>query len=162
MEAFGAYIKNIAVFTLLMIFVEIIMPDGYSKKYTGFVLGIVLAVNAINPFMKLVNNGFDISRIMEQAEKSMISREKNISSKNMLYKSIFEENAALSAENDLKQAKINSGGIKVYSSADENGVWSIEKIEVSASQEDYYNIKNILGERYGSAQIILNEDTAEE
>ena len=69
MEAFGAYIKNIAVFTLLMIFVEIIMPDGYSKKYTGFVLGIVLAVNAINPFMKLVNNGFDISRIMEQAEK---------------------------------------------------------------------------------------------
>ena len=112
--------------------------------------------------MKLVNNGFDIRRIMEQAEKSMISREKNISSKNMLYKSIFEENAALSAENDLKQAKINSSGIKVYSSADENGVWSIEKIEVSASQEDYYNIKNILGERYGSAQIILNEDTAEE
>ena len=37
MEEINAYIKNIAVFNVLMIFADFIMPDSFSKKYVSFI-----------------------------------------------------------------------------------------------------------------------------
>ena len=41
-EALGAYIKNIALIMLIMIFTEQLLPDAKIKKYVSVIAGIVM------------------------------------------------------------------------------------------------------------------------
>jgi stage III sporulation protein AF len=152
---FGAYIKNIVVFTMLMVFADILMPDKYSKKYVNFVLGIVLAVNAISPFMTLTGKEFDIKRIMEAAEGKMLEADAYEGS-NILFESIFEENLKASVENELKKEGLSFDDVSVKVNENQNGEYVLEKIEITGAYEDCDEAEKIIGEKYAPDEIVFN------
>lgn len=49
MEAFTAYIKTIAAFTLFAAFAEMLMPDNSFKKYIQLIMGIMLLSVMLKP-----------------------------------------------------------------------------------------------------------------
>ena len=155
MAEFGAYIKNIVVFTMLMVFADILMPDKYSKKYVSFVLGIILAVNTISPFMRLMGKDFDVKHIMEAAEGKMLDT-KAYEGENILFESIFEENLKASVEKELKTEGLNFESVSVSVSEDENGGYALEKIEVTGADENYGEAEKIIGEKYAPKELVFH------
>ena len=59
LEAFSAYIKNIAVFTLFAAFAELLMPENNFKKYLHFVLGLLLLTAVLKPMFSLLGTDFE-------------------------------------------------------------------------------------------------------
>ncbi len=50
-EAFSAYIKTIAAFTLFAAFAEMLMPQSSFKKYIGLIIGILLLTAMLKPML---------------------------------------------------------------------------------------------------------------
>lgn len=73
LEAFSAYIKNIAVFTLFAAFAELIMPENNFKKYLHFVLGLFLLTAILEPMFSLL--GTDLEQKMIQKTLSVWAEE---------------------------------------------------------------------------------------
>ena len=64
MEAFTAYIKTIAAFTLFAAFAEMLMPDNSFKKYIQLIMGIMLLSVMLRPvFMVLNVSALDFGRL---------------------------------------------------------------------------------------------------
>ncbi len=55
MEAFTAYIKTIAAFTVFAAFTEMLMPDGSFRRYIHMVMGILLLSAVLEPILKWVH-----------------------------------------------------------------------------------------------------------
>ena len=60
LEAFSAYIKNIAVFTLFAAFAELLMPENNFKKYLSFVMGLLLLTSVLKPMLLIFQRGSDL------------------------------------------------------------------------------------------------------
>lgn len=54
-EAFTAYIKTIAAFTLFAAFAEMLMPDNSFKKYIQLIMGIMLLSVMLKPMFSVLN-----------------------------------------------------------------------------------------------------------
>lgn len=54
-SAMGAYIKNIALFMLLAIFAEIIVPNDKIKKYVSVIAGLILIFTIVGKLSDVVN-----------------------------------------------------------------------------------------------------------
>lgn len=67
MEAFTAYIKTIAAFTLFAAFAEMIMPEGSFKKYIHLVMGILLLTASLSPILSLFHiDAWDMEVLMNK------------------------------------------------------------------------------------------------
>lgn len=53
MEAFTAYIKTITALTIFSAMAEILMPEGDTRKYAELVLGVLLLIAVLSPFLRL-------------------------------------------------------------------------------------------------------------
>ena len=53
MEAFTAYIKTITALTIFSAMAEILMPEGNTRKYAELVLGVLLLMAVLSPFLRL-------------------------------------------------------------------------------------------------------------
>ena len=60
LEAFSAYIKNIAVFTLFAAFAELLMPENNFKKYLSLVMGLLLLTAVLKPMLLIFQRGTDL------------------------------------------------------------------------------------------------------
>ncbi len=60
LEAFSAYIKNIAVFTLFVAFAELLMPENNFKKYLSIVMGLLLLTAVLKPMLLIFQRGSDL------------------------------------------------------------------------------------------------------
>ena len=60
LEAFSAYIKNIAVFTLFAAFAELLMPENNFKKYLSIVMGLLLLTAVLKPMLLIFQRGSDM------------------------------------------------------------------------------------------------------
>ena len=60
LEAFSAYIKNIAVFTLFAAFAELLMPENNFKKYLSIVMGLLLLTAVSKPMLLIFQRGSDL------------------------------------------------------------------------------------------------------
>lgn len=60
LEAFSAYIKNIAVFTLFTAFAELLMPENNFKKYLSIVMGLLLLTAVLKPMLLIFQRGSDL------------------------------------------------------------------------------------------------------
>ena len=60
LEAFSAYIKNIAVFTLFAAFAELLMPENNFKKYLSIVMGLLLLTAVLKPMLLIFQRGSDL------------------------------------------------------------------------------------------------------
>lgn len=73
LEAFSAYIKNIAVFTLFAAFAQLIMPENNFKKYLNFIMGLLLLIAAFQPILSLFQK-----QIQYEIDQQIIQIEREI------------------------------------------------------------------------------------
>ena len=156
MAEFSSYIKSISVFALLMVFTEIFMIEGFYRKYTSFILGIILSVMAISPLIGLLK-GNEAESFIENIEESILYESENVSfsDENIILKSIFTENAVSYIKNDLKSIgfKYEDVSVEVY---ENNGEYIIKKIEVTSSEEDTEKAESILKEKYMAEETVFS------
>ncbi len=78
LEAFSAYIKNIAVFMLFAAFAEMLMPENNLKKYISLVMGLILLTIVIKPMFFVFQKGADLELKALQQAVSFWSEEYDI------------------------------------------------------------------------------------
>ena len=89
--------------------IEMIIPDNSMKKYSKFVLGLILITVIINPVIKIFNGDFNtaiytsslVNSMDDNNSKATIQKYKDENISNTL--SNFKENLRLSCEKSLKE-----------------------------------------------------------
>ncbi|WP_164508972.1 stage III sporulation protein AF [Clostridium rectalis] len=71
LEFLRGWIVNIATIVLFITAVEMILPNNSLKKYSKFVLGLILMTALINPLIKIFNKNFDINIYSENISKKI-------------------------------------------------------------------------------------------
>ena len=155
MEEINAYIKNIAVFTVAMNFAHIIMPDGFSKRYVNFILGIILAITAMGPVIRIFEKDFDADRIISSVEKRLLEDDGEIYS-NYLFESIFEENLSADMERELKKSGVSFESISADVIEDEEGNYVLESVKIVSDEETFVKAADIIMERYSPEKVIAD------
>ena len=71
-EAFSAYIKTIAAFTLFAAFAEMLMPESSFKKYIGLIMGVLLLTAMLKPMLGLFSmEDVDMEALVERKAEEM-------------------------------------------------------------------------------------------
>ena len=53
-------VQSIIIAIILVVIIEMLLPNGANKKYVKIVSGIYLIITILNPFFKLFNKDFDV------------------------------------------------------------------------------------------------------
>jgi|SRR3712207_2993375 len=160
-----SWIVEISTVVLFITAVEMLLPNNSLKKYSKFVLGLILMTVLINPLIKLFNNNFDIdaysqsiSNVMEDKsyEKNLNEyREKTVNStiKN------FQNNLDSIITEKLKK-KFPSGKYTVCTKVNFNqktNNFTIKKINIEVKDKRVAKIKKV-NITLGKKHINSNED----
>ena len=152
MDEINAYIKNIAVFTVAMNFIDIIMPDRFSKRYVNFILGIILAITAMGPVIRIFDKDFDAERIISSVEEKM-AEESNVVNSDKLFESVFEENLSADMERELINNGIDFENITVDVKDDGEGNYILESVKIISDEENFEKASGVISEKYAPGKI---------
>lgn len=136
MESLKAWIINISSVVLFITAVEMILPDNSLKKYSKFVLGLILISVLINPVLKIFDKKFDINVYSNNISKAMDEEE---------YKNNIQEYKDKALENTINTFQANLEGI-IGEKIKENFSDINTKIDVKAefdSKKNKFDIKSI-------------------
>ncbi len=136
MESLKAWVINISSVVLFITAVEMILPDNSLKKYSKFVLGLILISVLINPVIKIFDKKFDINVYSNNISKAMDEEE---------YKNNIQEYKDKALKNTINTFQANLEGI-IEEKIKENFSDVNPKINVKAefdSKENKFNIKSI-------------------
>ena len=135
MDFFNSWVQGIVVAVIITIIIEMILPEGNSKKYIKIVLGIYVVFSIISPIIgKITGGNFEVSSIinMDKYAKELgtyeeIAKERNVEYKNnknikQIYVSKLEE--------DIKTKLKNKG-------------FNTKKVELNIKDDESYEIKDI-------------------
>ncbi|WP_315114600.1 stage III sporulation protein AF [uncultured Clostridium sp.] len=142
------WIINIASLILLITAVEMILPDNSLKKYSKFVLGLILMTVLINPIIKMFNRNFDIS-VYSQNISRVIYDEEKVNS--------IQEYKEESLKNTISNFEVNVEQIIGDKLKDEFKLSNIKtEVQVEYIDEDNsFNIKDIkVGVKDGKVQKV--------
>ena len=168
--------------------VEMILPNNNLKKYAKFVLGLILITVLINPFIKLIDNNFNIDIYTNNAVKyfeqkgyeNNIEKYKESSINNTL--SVFKSNLETTCEKKLKERFPKNSyeveaGVKYNKEKEEfvintlkvgvkeSGIEKIKKVDVSTKSSYVSNNESLNDEKsrnirdYISEEFKLNRDS---
>ncbi|KAJ51483.1 stage III sporulation protein AF [Clostridium tetanomorphum] len=135
-ETLRAWIVNISTVVLFITAVEMLLPDNSLKKYSKFVLGLILITVLINPLIKIFNKNFDINIYSNNISKSIDEES---------YKNDLKEYKEKSVENTIKTFEANLEKIVEEKIKDRfEGINSKVQVKAEYSEEDNkFNIKNV-------------------
>jgi stage III sporulation protein AF len=168
-EALRGWIINICTTVFFITAVEMILPDNNLKKYAKFVLGLILMTVIINPLVRFLNQGSEITAFMNNAAISVESQIQD-NSKSLKESSIkdtldvFKLNLEKLCEEKLKQkypkdtakvaAKVGYDAEaeefvveNIRVSMDNRSVSKIDKIEIRTSSNT--KVDNLDDSQYG-------------
>ncbi|MBE6065349.1 stage III sporulation protein AF [Clostridium cochlearium] len=145
------WIINIATVVLFITAVEMLLPNNNLKKYSKFVMGLILMVTLINPLIKLVDKDFNINRYYNEFSKGINNEESKESffqykKKNIeMTKENFNKNLQQLVDEKLKN-KFPKGKFKVdtkiqFDEKDNNFI--IENIKVDFKDKRVRKIKKV-------------------
>ncbi|GAA0723779.1 stage III sporulation protein AF [Clostridium malenominatum] len=142
------WIINIASLVLFITAVEMLLPDNSLKKYSKFVLGLILMTVLINPIIKIFNRNFNISVYSQNISRSIYDEDTAKSIEK--YKEESLKNTINNFENNLTQI--------IGEKLKEEFNLSNNKLEVKAeyvTQESKFEIKYIkVGINSGKVQKV--------
>jgi stage III sporulation protein AF len=151
LEAFKNWIINICTAIFFITAVEMILPSNSMKKYTKFVLGLILITVLINPIVKLFDKNFDIDSYVNTASKYF--EEKQYKQDYDKYKNNNIDNTAQVFSNNLGkiciqklQEKFPKDNYEVfpkvkYDSNEEKFI--VDEIKVEVNEGRIKNIKKV-------------------
>lgn len=170
MEFFNSWVQGIVVAVIITILIEMILPEGNSKKYIKIVLGIYVVFSIISPIIgKITGGNFEVSSIinMDKYAKELgtyeeIVKERNIEYKNsenikQIYVSKLEEDIKTKLKNkgfNTKEVELNIKNdesyeikdIKIYIDKENDNIKENSKANNSKEDEKRISITNIVNE----------------
>lgn len=135
MSFFNGWIQGIVVAVIITILIEMILPEGNSKKYIKVVLGIYVVFSIISPVIGTITKGeFEVSSIinMDKYAKELGVYEDRVKSKNIEY----------SNNENIKKIYIEKIKEDVISKLKNKG-YSTKNIELSIKDDNSYEIKDM-------------------
>lgn len=129
--------QGIIVAVVIATIIELILPNGNSKKYIKVVIGIYILFTIISPVIRKVKgNNFDINEILsaKEYEQKLAQNDNTIWSKfeannNRSIKDIYISNLTADIEAKLKEKGYKSTSTTIKIKDDEN--YTIEKISLA-------------------------------
>lgn len=61
LEFLKDWVLNIAVIAVLLVFIELLIPSGKTKKFVNLISGFILIITIIQPFLKFLLKGYDLN-----------------------------------------------------------------------------------------------------
>ncbi|MGN1162507.1 MAG: stage III sporulation protein AF [Christensenellales bacterium] len=128
MSSFSVWVLSIAGICVLSVLVELILPDGQTRKYIKAIFSFFVIIVIVSPLPKLVKNGVDLDSII--AGDNIGIQEDFIYqlNRNKL------DSISLNIENELKEQGID--GVKILLSAN---IFS-SKLEIEAVFVDLFEL----------------------
>lgn len=160
--------QGIIVAVIIATIIEMILPNGSSKKYVKVVVGIYILFTIISPIItKFSSNNFNINDILDTKayEEQMAKSDEDISKKieennNRTIKDIYQSNL----ESDIK-AKLKDKGYEVLNTYiqirdDEN--YTIEFISLSLDKNETEESNQVRNIEIEEVNIQIGETNAQE
>lgn len=139
------YIYKILIFSILVVILDKLLPEGNSKKYVKLVSGFILTFIIISPILTVVSNYKDVKNNLVSCIELLNIGEKDVAVQtisnidNQVYiDEIFKENMKLDVENRIKGYGYVAKNIQIEYNKDEN--------------ENYTSINNIIVEIIGEVE----------
>lgn len=147
------WIINICTAVFFITAVEMILPDNSMKKYSKFVLGLILITVFINPIISIFNKNFDMSAYTTKISREIDKNSEGSSTRIEEYKKedirstleTFKTNLEKNCEEKLKQ-KYPDGTYDVDAEVDydtEKESVSIKKVCVSVDYSTVSVVKKV-------------------
>lgn len=135
MEFLNSWLQGIMVAVIITTIIEMILPNGNSKKYIKVVLGIYVVFTIITPVVnQFVKSDFELSSILniEKYTKKMEAYE--VDAKNINIEEANQQNIKEIYQSNLKKdmkAKLEEKG------------YDVKKIEIELEKTESYQIKQV-------------------
>lgn len=135
--------QGIIVAVIIATIIEMILPNGNSKKYIKVIIGIYILFTIISPILSKVTNNsinvndiFDLSKYEEQIAKSDEEVSKKIeTNNNRTIKDIYISNLETDIKSKLKEKGYGTSSTYIKVKDDEN--YSIEQIVIDVYKQKY-------------------------
>lgn len=151
-EFLTSWIKDIAIVFVIISIIEIMLPNTNMKKYINMIIGFLIIIVIISPFVKLLNKDLDL-------EKG-----KNIDFKNKI-NTYDDENLEFMStqEQQIEEVYIKKIEKEIKDLVQENTEYQVEEIKIHISKDnieygEIENIELILGEYMKEEQEDLEEE----
>lgn len=133
MEFLSTWLQGIIISVIVATIIEMILPNGNTKKYVKVVLGIYVVFNIITPIInKFTDSNFELSSIINMEEYTKKMETYDVSSNNI----------NKSNEENIMQIYINNLKNDITAKLKEKE-YLVQKIEVEIENNESYEIKNI-------------------
>ncbi len=143
-EALERWVSNIAAIVFFVVLIEILLPSGKTKKYIGFVTGILVVVTIMSPVVKALGGElkFDLPDIGNPPEQMSQSSAQNEQRLNMVQSRqvmrVYTDKLESSIKEQLiglKNAKCSDVECEVFENENSGKIGEIKSIEVFISAE---------------------------
>lgn len=164
MDILKQWVINLCGIVILVTAVEMILPDNSLKKYAKYVLGLMIVLIMMSPFLKIYDKGFNVEAFLPKSEEYMqkeaYKKEVGIKIKDNEDKTveIFKENLSKQCINVLNNTyKKDKFHINVEVVKNKN-ILSLSKINVGVSNGGVKSIKKITMEKSEDIQYVPLKD----
>lgn len=141
MEFISSWVQGIIVAVVIGSIIEMILPEGNSKKYIKIVIGVYVIFNIVAPIInKFTGNELDFTSIIDlnKYEKEMSAYEVDTNGLDENNNSNIRQVYILNLKNDMK-AKIQDRGYVVngiYIELEETEEYEIKRLNLSISKKE--------------------------
>lgn len=144
-EFLTLWIKDIAMIFVLISIIEIVLPNNNMKRYIDMIIGFLIIIVIINPFVKLFHKDFNIDREIFQKTGEQIK-----------FEYMDNLDLALTQEEQVKEVYISKIEDEITNLIHQTTNYRVENMNVSIYEDNiqYGNIKDI--------ELILKKDEKEE
>jgi len=133
-DFFRNWVKDIAIMFILLSMIELILPNDNMKRYVNIVIGFMIIIVIITPFVRLINSNFNIEK---EVFKNMID--------NIEFQYQEDSNLKIVQEKQIKETYLNKLREDIKNTLDGTIDYDIYDINISIfeDEENYGNIKDI-------------------
>ncbi|WP_461204357.1 stage III sporulation protein AF [Clostridium sp. DL1XJH146] len=161
------WITNITTAIIFIAAIELILPQNSIKKYAKFVLGLLLLIVVINPFIKFASSEINLESLFSE---DMFFKDEKLSTQNFdNYKKESINNTAEVFSNNIKNICLeelhrtypeDEFNIEVYTNYSvESNLFSIDKINIGVYENGIKKITKIEDIDFGEEKAVDSTNT---